>query len=45
MTGVEAKIASSKMHPDYKLDFPKGIIWVDNDIGIVKLATPIEKSN
>ncbi|KAF5127083.1 Chymotrypsinogen B [Metarhizium anisopliae] len=32
------------MHPDYKLDSPKGTTWVDNDIGIVKLATPTEKT-
>ncbi|KID86237.1 Trypsin- protease [Metarhizium guizhouense ARSEF 977] len=43
--GVEAKIASSKIHPGYISDFSEGIVWGQNDIGIVKLATPIERSD
>lgn len=43
--GVEAKIASCKKHPRFGKNFPgRPGPDVFNDIGILKLSTPIEKS-
>ncbi|EFZ03846.2 chymotrypsin B1 [Metarhizium robertsii ARSEF 23] len=43
--GVEAKVASFRKHPNYTRDKNNGGPWVENDIAVLKLSTPIEKSN
>lgn len=42
--GVEAKVASRKAHPEYRLNRKKTGPYANNDIGIIKLSTPIEES-
>ncbi|EFZ01969.1 peptidase S1 domain protein [Metarhizium robertsii] len=44
--GKEAKIASRKPHPDYKLNKRNPALpYADNDIGIIKLSSPIEEGD
>lgn len=44
--GVEAKIASRRAHPDYRLNSRSpGLPYANNDIGIIKLSSPIEQSD
>ncbi|KJK76484.1 hypothetical protein H634G_08072 [Metarhizium anisopliae BRIP 53293] len=44
--GKEAKIASRKPYPDYKLNKRNPALpYADNDIGIIKLSSPIEEGD
>jgi trypsin len=43
--GTQAKIASRKAHPEYSLNSAdKTKPYANNDIGIIKLSTPIERN-
>ncbi|EFY91884.1 Trypsin [Metarhizium acridum CQMa 102] len=42
--GVDAKVASAKVHPDYKYRGKEGEPYAVNDIGIIKLSTPLKES-
>lgn len=42
--GVDAKVASGKKHPNFHLGDPYGGPYAVDDIGILKLSTPIKES-
>ncbi|KAF5131530.1 Trypsin [Metarhizium anisopliae] len=44
-SAVVAKLEFVKEHPDYKLGLPQRGLFAVNDIGILKLSTPIEESD
>jgi hypothetical protein len=43
--GIEASIASRKAHPEYSTNKDETKPYENNDIGIIKLSTPIEKND